>query len=300
MNSQNQISNDLSNPQSNLSNNADTTNNNICPQNNSTQNNDSSLKPQANSPSSYKTINSSNTNSNIHTTKQITTTKTKQSNNSKSIHKSNSLAALSIPFPKFESANTLQNSIHNISFTKDERFRQRQGSVNNSAHFYNLPPLNSLRSAGIGFGHRNSLLPLFQTPSPCQYKIPSRLELNMKYHKGITIAQRYSNIDMNKKNKYPGPGAYFKKINWTDKTKGAVLISRKGMYYDEYLKGRGDVNPLTYSVKYSLIDKGRYKNIVIGGMGHAKLDAGTCSPGVGSYNLPSCFDRKMKRSYALN
>ena len=300
MTSQTQISNDLSNSQSNPSNNADTTINNKNPQDNSTQNNDSPLKPQANSPSSYKTINSSNTNSNIHTTKQITTTKTKQSNNNKSIHKSNSLAALSIPFPKFESANTLQNSIHNISFTRDERFPQRQSSVNNSAHFYNLPPLNSLRSAGIGFGRRNSLLPLFQTPSPCQYKIPSRLELNMKYHKGITIAQRYSNIDMNKQNKYPGPGAYFKKINWTDKTKGAVLISRKGMYYDEYLKGRGDVNPLTYSVKYSLIDKGRYKNIVIGGMGHAKLDAGTCSPGVGSYNLPSCFDRKMKRSYALN
>ena len=72
------------------------------------------------------------------------------------------------------------------------------------------------------------------------------------------------------------------------------------MYYDQFLKGKSSVSPQTYKLNYSLIENNRFKLLKIGGMGHEKLSSKNVTPGVGTYNLPSCFDNSKKRTYALN
>lgn len=200
--------------------------------------------------------------------------------------------------PKFESSNTLQNSIHNVVFSKEKRFSKSMISSENS-EFYCPPPLKSARAAGIGIGNKKDFLPLLKTPSPCDYKIMSCFDINIKKNKGITMTSRHEE-GKNKQKDFPGPGLYFKKFNWLNKIKGTTMISRRGLYYDQIVKGRSSVSPQSYKLNYSLIENNRFKLLKIGGMGHEKLSSSNKTPGVGTYNLPSCFDISKKRTYALN
>lgn len=183
-------------------------------------------------------------------------------------------------------------------FPKDKRFPKSMILYENS-EFYCPPPIKSARAAGIGLGNKKDFLPLLNTPSPCAYKIISCFDLNLQKNKGITMTSRREN-GKNKQKDLPGPGVYFKKINWLDKTKGTTMVSRRGLYYDQFLKGRSSVSPQTYKFNYSLIENNRFKLLKIGGMGHEKLSSKNVTPGVGTYNLPSCFDNSKKRTYALN
>lgn len=95
--------------------------------------------------------------------------------------------------PKFESSNTLQNSIHNIVFPKDKRFPKSMILYENS-EFYCPPPIKSARAAGIGLGNKKDFLPLLKTPSPCAYKIISCFDLNLQKNKGNTIEEEMEKI----------------------------------------------------------------------------------------------------------
>lgn len=201
--------------------------------------------------------------------------------------------------PKFESSNTLRNSIHNVVFSKDKRFHKLPPS-SSTAQFYNLPSLTNTRAAGIGFGNKNNFLPLLKTPAPCAYKIKSCFEISREKNKGISLTSRSSSVEPSKKLKTPGPSDYFKPLDWLDPTKGVTIVSRHGFYYDDYLKGRSEVSPVSYKLNFSQIESGRYKVIGIGGTGHEKAKIKDTNPGVGSYNLPSCFDQSKKRGYVLN
>lgn len=210
---------------------------------------------------------------------------------------------LLIPPSEFQSSNTLRNSKHNVIFNKSIRFFKPK-CEEKSTKFYNIPSLISKRSAGIGYGKRSALVPLFKTPAPGQYEHQSSIDEKLLKRKGVTIAIKTKQGSFHQGNEVPGPGAYSPNNIWYKPRNAPNLISRKGFYYDEYCKGKEGLSPQTYKLNYSQIDGGRYKKIKIGGIGHGepkfKLLDSSMYPGVGSYNLPSIFDKTKSRINALN
>jgi hypothetical protein len=83
-----------------------------------------------------------------------------------------------------------------------------------------------------------------------------------------------------------------------------TIIPRRSLYYDDEAKQKGHtLSPQKYKPDTNIVQNKRFIDIGIGiGIGKKSWGKMTLNniPGVGSYNLPSIFDKSRKYKYALN
>ena len=156
------------------------------------------------------------------------------------------------------------------------------------------------RAAGIGFGQR-FLAEKYRSPSPSEYFIKTQFEENLDKNKGASMKGRLPyKIDTSRK--LPGPADYSKDVPWVNENQFSIR-QRRGFYYDEELKEKTCISPEKYSPMMKLISNKRFIDIGIGiGYGTKCFDKifASSTPGVGSYDLPSVFDKTRKFTYSLN
>jgi hypothetical protein len=100
-------------------------------------------------------------------------------------------------------------------------------------------------------------------------------------------------------NIYPGPGTYNIIDKWTDRP--VSICQRRNFYFDENLKSSQAVSPQKYSPNIDVMVSKRYDKIGIGyGKRLWQSIKKDSTPGVGSYNLPSIFDRTRKMKMPIN
>lgn len=95
--------------------------------------------------------------------------------------------------PKYESSNTLQNSVNSWTIGKEERFNSLyRKSITDG--YYNPDFLRSGRATGMGIGKRAEFIitSMQSFPSPQAYKVPSFIDENLKHKSGISISTRLS------------------------------------------------------------------------------------------------------------
>lgn len=197
----------------------------------------------------------------------------------------------------FESSNTLQNSIRNVFFSKEERF-QKIDKDGKTDKFYNTKKPKTERSAGFGYGNRKPIIIEKEGPSPNAYNIYSCFENNVNNKKGTTLSSRLE-TEPNARYKLPGPGSYFNSSINNDTKSGYSIVGKNGTFFDSLAKSGTKISPQNYKIKYEMVENGRFNGVAMG-IGEKSTMKHTSTPGVGSYNLPSCFDSKKKNTYALN
>lgn len=128
----------------------------------------------------------------------------------------------------------------------------------------------------------------------------SSFEYDRLKKKGFSLSSRNRDSISEEKASIPGPGAYKINKSFCNPKRGAIFVSRKGLYYDVLMKGKPSISPQKYNLRFTLVESGRYKNIQFGRRisngGHVNDEF----PSVGTYNLPSCFDPKYKKVFSLS
>lgn len=182
-------------------------------------------------------------------------------------------------------------------FPKDERFKpiDKDGKTDN---FYQAKSSKNDRSAGFGYGGRKPIVVPKEGPSPQDYKIESCFDSNINSKKGTTLRSRIETEPSTRKS-IPGPGAYFNNSKNNDPKGGISLSGKNGNFLDSYGKSGTNVSPQNYNIKYDAVENGRFNKVTMG-IGDKNKSYASSNPGVGSYNLPSCFDPKKKNTYSLN
>lgn len=182
-----------------------------------------------------------------------------------------------------------------ISFTKDKRFR----SYSNINNVQLCGPIWLKESPSNVFGNekRKEVFPGNENPSPLDYKINTCFEDDYFHNKGCTISPRY---EANKgKLNPPEPGTYnFITPSW-NKQYPISFSSRHFFFFHDMIKNRTNVSPQKYKINYEPSENSRFKEIGLG-IGERVSFHHNPTPGVGSYNLPSCFDMRKRTKYALN
>jgi hypothetical protein len=197
---------------------------------------------------------------------------------------------------EFQSSSSLQNSVNAITVPKGSRF---SGKLVTDGGLYALPGLFGAghNGVGIGFGKRSFPKDNKETkdyPSPSHYKIKTFVDINKD--KGNKFAERFK---FKKEFVNPGPGLYNFKSSWDQHQ--VSITPRRGMYYDENVKQFGSVSPQKYNPNTKPIENGRYAKIGIGyGKKYWDIMGNGKNPGVGSYNIPSSFDRSRKLKMPIN
>ena len=214
-------------------------------------------------------------------------------NQSQVSNKYKKIVLYKLPVPQFESSSSLQTSAHNIIFTKAPRFRKVK--LESADNLYNIKNNSFAPASGIGYGERGPLFQMNSNPGPNQYKYSSIFDDDIKHGKGHKMAFRNEG---SKRDISPGPGAYKDPNNWK-KQNGIGITSRHSLCFDDFMKGRTHISPQKYRIKY--VENERYAKYGIGiGYGSKNKMKDNGSPGVGSYNLPSCFDLKRKSKPPIN
>lgn len=102
---------------------------------------------------------------------------------------------------------------------------------------------------------------------------------------------------------FPGPSDYNKSLEWK-KQSPCTLKFRKSFFYEDESKQLHNVSPMKYLPQRTFTEKTRFKNFGIGiGYGKRSQDQYNSMkniPGVGNYNLPSLFDKRIQGKYPIN
>lgn len=201
-----------------------------------------------------------------------------------------------IPPAHFDSPYTLiAETPPSISFPKDKRFRSYSNS--NNAQLCGRIWLKESPSNIFGNEKRKEVFPGNENPSPSDYKINTCFEDDYFHKKGYTISPRYS-INKDKLNP-PGPGTYnFNTPSW-NKQYPISFSPKRFFFFHDMIKNRTNVSPQRYKINYEPSESKRFKAISLG-IGERNSIYRNNIPGVGSYNLPSCFDMHRRTKYALN
>jgi len=216
-------------------------------------------------------------------------TKEKTENDSNTIAKKNTLPS------HFESSSSLRHSIPSMSFSTQARFETEKSEYDNSPmKETKVYKKNNIPMKGtMGISERNSLLiKPNDAPSPQKYKLKSTFDENVNKKKGYSIHEESSS---NKnKNMVPGPGQYKKKDDWIHKD-APSLKHRPKFFIDEQIKGLTAVSPQKYKINYKSVEKNRYQGVGFGiGDKNSPIKKNK-GPSVGTYNIPSQFNKKGKK-----
>jgi len=203
-------------------------------------------------------------------------------------------------YSNLHSANSLQNSSTSVSFglSKSKRFDKSNQNVVNDI-LYNIPAIKrseSYSTINFGFGERTNIISTSQNPSPNQYYIKSSTELNKLQNKGFVIGRRLDRPQPSSTYQ-PGPGQYdgnkwkiIRDIPFTVK-------SRVAFFYDIDMKQQKHcISPQKYFPSTKTQEITRFNSTSFGKVERFKIDASReCVPGPGTYNLPSIFNKKMRK-----
>ena len=187
--------------------------------------------------------------------------------------------------PTFESASTLQNSIKNVYFNKETRFKRNPSDSPDV--IYNIPEKLSPVYTKIGTSKRKPIYVVNRNPSPNEYHLKSIFDENILSHRGPVLVAR---DHPTKRDDSPGPGAYYKKLSW-EKKYPVQILSRRSMFYIDNLKGREVVSPQRYQINMKPVENNRYQGAGIG-LGSRVHKYSSFTPGVGQYNLPKMIGLK--------